>query len=37
MSVKSDLSEVQVRISNLLAELLTDQTGKETTACLSKS
>lgn len=37
MSVKSDLSEVQVRISNLLAELLADQTGKEITVCLKRS
>ena len=37
MNVKSNLTEMQVKISNLLQELLADQTGKEVEICLRES
>lgn len=37
MSAKSNLTEMQVKISNLLQKLLADQTGKETEICLARS
>ena len=37
MNAKSNLTEMQVKISNLLQDLLSDQTGKEVEICLRES
>lgn len=37
MNAKSNLTDRQVKISNLLKELLQDQTGKEIEICLARS
>lgn len=37
MNAKSNLTDMQVRISDLLKELLQDQTGKEIEICLARS
>lgn len=37
MNAKSNLTDMQVRISHLLQELLADQTGKEIEVCLEES